>query len=116
MLRMDYAGVNPSTLQARLILDKPFACASDAARQRGNVPASTRELLAKAIEHYKQTLDLAGSPVTAEWAESIQQLHAYVTAVFTQSGHRVARVAITSGSSSPIRTQRLAKSVNHPRI
>jgi hypothetical protein len=102
MLRMDYAGVNASTLQARLILeakawDKPFARASDVARRRGNVPATARELLAKAIEHYKERLDLAGSPVIAEWAESIQQLHAYVTAVFKQSGHRVARVAITSG-------------------
>lgn len=102
MLRMDYAGVNPGTLRARLIVeakawDRPFVSASDSVRRQRRTPTGPDVLLARAIEHYKRTLTLNGSPVIGEWAESIQQLHEYVTAVFAQSGYRVARVAITAG-------------------
>jgi hypothetical protein len=74
MLRMDYAGVNPATLRARLIVeakawDKRFVSASDDGRRQCHAPTSPESLLAKGIEHYKQTLDVAGSPVIGEWAE-----------------------------------------------
>jgi len=79
LLRMDYAGVNPTSLIARLIVEakawsKSFVYPSDQALRAGRVPATTEALLVKAIEHYKHTLDLTGSPVIREWAESISTL------------------------------------------
>jgi hypothetical protein len=103
-LRMDYVGVNPETRTPLLIVetkawDRPFVSRSSKAgdSQGRTNPSNVMALLAEAIEHFKDAQSIAGSPVIKEWAESIEQLHNYVSLVYLQSDYRVPRVAILAG-------------------
>jgi len=104
ILRMDYTGVAPNTGAPLLIVEakawaRPFITPSSSgeADQGSRNEQGLDALLVKAIEHYKKTGSPNNSPVTREWADTIEQLHSYIVAVHRQSGHRVPRVAITSG-------------------
>lgn len=105
ILRMDYLGVEPDTSAPLLVVEakawaRPFIAPSSTAESgkgRKNDELRPDALIAKAIEHHKKHQTIENSPVTREWAESIEQLYDYIVAIHRPGGHRVPCVAITSG-------------------
>ena len=104
-LYLDYLGKDPRSQTPLLIVEakaegKPVVSLSSSSI--ADLGADTQSVddatvVARAVDHLKEGGDVASSPVTREWAEWIEKLRDYVSSVHKYSGHRVKRVAITSG-------------------
>lgn len=104
-LYLDYLGKDPRSQTPLLIVEakaegKPVVSLSsssiaDLGAHTQSVDDAT--VVARAVDHLKEGGDVASSPVTREWAEWIEKLRDYVSSAREHSGHRVKRVAITSG-------------------
>ena len=103
-LFLDYLGVTPERRVPRLIVEakawaKPPVSASSvgASEEGANVRNTRAALLALALQHIKAGRSREESPITLEWTDWLIVLRDYVGSLHKQSGHLVARVAITSG-------------------
>lgn len=87
-LFLDYVGVNPDTRVPQLIVEakawsKPMIATSEvaAANEGKSTSYTPATLIAAAIEHCKKGGSIDTSPATAEWAQWIAKLCAYVQGV-----------------------------------
>ena len=104
-LFLDYLGKDPRSETPLLIVEakaegKPvvsLSASSVAGLGEKTANDDDATIVARAVDHLKNGGDVASSPVSREWAQWIEKLRDYISIVHARSGHRVKRVAITSG-------------------
>lgn len=104
---MDYLGVARATNAPVLLIeakawDKPFITP----RAKGNNSSyESADLIAQAIEHWRNGGKCSTSPATADWHGYMEQVGKYVKGLWDVHGHPLPRAVVTSGQWLVVFTQ-----------
>jgi len=114
--RMDYLGVASETNVPILLIeakawDKPFVTPQV---KSANTSYEAANLIAQAIEHWREGGDRSSSPAAAEWHDYVEQVGGYVRGLKDVHEHRLPRAVVTSGQWLVVFTRPVATFLEEP--